>query len=1380
MQIGNWFEKGRRRIGTGAPGQRLNKGPRRKQQRLDRKLRVESLEDRRMLATFVVNSPFDTDGDGNALPGTLRNAVQLANASETSDTIIFSENLLPNGVFIFLNGGDGGGELVISEPLRILGPGPGKVSISAAPASRIFNVNVREEDAAFPVTISGVTLSGGSVLGTDDEDVGGAIANLENLRINEVIFEDNSATGGGGAIYNGFGSTTIDRSLFVGNSGALGGAILNGPDADTVEGPLSVTIRNSTLSGNTAGDGGGIYNRIGTVNVLYSTIRENSGYYAGGIASRGNPVPEEDGAEPPPPVVFTYLGHSIVEANTLQMELSDVDTLGMTEGDEPVPLLPSIMSEGYNIIGIPGANLTLDAATDMIDVDPILLPLDDYGGSTPVYYPQSDPLLGLLSPAIDAGNIDAFPPFAAGEFLGPFEQRGRHFSRVAQGLATSTDAIVDIGAVEVQAGVFIVDSLEDEADGQYSLVVDIISENSPTQTGQTGYFLPGDFALREAIEFSEKNPEIDTIQFAADLLDEDDPTNSEPPTILLTQLDDLSSALIVTKSVNIEGPEGFELEVDATGLDATPNQNNADGGRIFRIDNGDSFSAIDVTISSLTLMGGDVTAIGGAIYNRENLTITGSTVKDNYSSADGGGIYTQFGNLTVESTILHDNFAASDGGAIFLDTAVGTDIATATVRNSTVSGNLAGSRGGGIYNKNGEVLVEFSTVTKNAAPPAKGGGIANLPGVNALTQIRSSIVSDNSGNDISMLQGAVNVQSLGFNLIGTGNATIVFNQPGDHTGVTNPGLAPLAITGGLRPTHRVLPDSPAIDAGDPTAIANTSGVPEFDQRGTPFGRVFDGVQDTKDRIDIGAYELQPATFIVDSPFDENDGDTSIGNLSLREAIEISNINPLTDTITFSPSLLDVTLSPGAGVLQPGTPIDFLITDSVNIIGLGESGITIQGLQAVDEFGNFVRLFTIDDGNPLSEIVVSITDLSILNYPNTNDVGGAIKNFEDLTLERVSLINNTTLGDGYHGGAIYHRYGHLTLDSVTLTSNSTDGINADGGAIYVLDGDLTVVNNSSISGNSTSQTQGNGGGIYIRGGTLNIANYTYISGNAAPAGQADGAGIFGYQAILNISDSTISGNSMSGSNSEGAGIHIRDSQLTLTDSLLSFNSTTGTLSEGGGLYINGGSADIDNVVFFQNFTAGGSSVGGAVANVGGDVTITRSTLDGNTTSGTSASGGAVHNLGGNLSITDSTISNNAVSGPSATGGGVFSDTNLAGTSSTLIRNSTISGNSTANRGGGIYNADGLTRIEYSTITDNEREGQIFALGGGVGSYGSNTTRTEVRSSIISGNRGSDVDILGGPGFNSFVSEGFNVVGNGVAIGAFSVGAGDQPGVLDPML
>jgi hypothetical protein len=70
-------------------------------------------------------------------------------------------------------------------------------------------------------------------------------------------------------------------------------------------------------------------------------------------------------------------------------------------------------------------------------------------------------------------------------------------------------------------------------------------------------------------------------------------------------------------------------------------------------------------------------------------------------------------------------------------------------------------------------------------------------------------------------------------------------------GEIDPLLSPLADNGGPTMTHALLPGSPAINMGDPAAVAGVGGVPLFDQRGEPFTRVHGG------RIDIGAFESQP-------------------------------------------------------------------------------------------------------------------------------------------------------------------------------------------------------------------------------------------------------------------------------------------------------------------------------------------------------------------------------------------------------------------------------------------------------------------------------------------------------------------------------------------
>ena len=109
--------------------------------------------------------------------------------------------------------------------------------------------------------------------------------------------------------------------------------------------------------------------------------------------------------------------------------------------------------------------------------------------------------------------------------------------------------------------------------------------------------------------------------------------------------------IAIRDAVNIVGPGQNLLTIDAAGNDPTPDENNGDGSRIFNIDDGNSLEQIDVSISGLTLTGGDVSGVGRSDPQRENMTVTLSTISGNSSSGRGGGIYSwrlpTDGNLTV-------------------------------------------------------------------------------------------------------------------------------------------------------------------------------------------------------------------------------------------------------------------------------------------------------------------------------------------------------------------------------------------------------------------------------------------------------------------------------------------------------------------------------------------------------------------------------------------------------------------------------------------------------------------------------------------------------------------------------------------------------------
>ena len=138
------------------------------------------------------------------------------------------------------------------------------------------------------LTIDGTTFTGNSVTATYSKDstdpkkdniAGGAIFNDTNAKLNvtNATFTDNTSSLKGGAIFNRDGVVTIENSTFKGNSvpTSAGGAVLNESGNTGITG--SITITGSTFEGNTAGNGGAVWNGFdGTVNITGSTFKGNT------------------------------------------------------------------------------------------------------------------------------------------------------------------------------------------------------------------------------------------------------------------------------------------------------------------------------------------------------------------------------------------------------------------------------------------------------------------------------------------------------------------------------------------------------------------------------------------------------------------------------------------------------------------------------------------------------------------------------------------------------------------------------------------------------------------------------------------------------------------------------------------------------------------------------------------------------------------------------------------------------------------------------------------------------------------------------------------------------------------------------------------------
>ena len=513
---------------------------------------------------------------------------------------------------------------------------------------------------------------------------------------------------------------------------------------------------------------------------------------------------------------------------------------------------------------------------------------------------------------------------------------------------------------------------------------------------------------------------------------------------------------------------------------------------------------------------------GGGIQNRGMLTVDSSTFDDNHTSIAGGAINTNQNPLnTAAMTLLNNTFsnnsATLGGGLANLG-------AILTLRNSTVSSNVAISKAGGLYNVGGTSTLQCNTFFGNSSP--MGGAIYTETGGSgsATLIVRSSIFQGGPGViNLFKLDGVFT--SEGFNLSndaagGNGNTGPggLLTAFGDVRN-TDPNLGPLQNNGGPTATHALVFPSAAIDAGD-DAVLDVPFSLTSDQRGTGF------VRRRGPHVDIGAYE-SGLSVVVTTTNDHDDGACTAADCTLREAINATNVAG-SGEISFAPGVT------GTIQLESGLPI---VARNLSVQGPGADLLKVRR----NNGGNY-RIFTISNSSSkgpwvtFAGLTVTNGRIQTGNFPN--DSGGGILNDRgSLLLEQCAVLGNTAVGDASYGGGIFNNEGTLEVRESTVAGNAG---HFGGGVATRTNGQVGCYVNlyaSTINGNAAQG--GDGGGLYSEaknsGSSMHVeATNCTISGNSAiPAGFSggNGGGIFNFGSIFGTAelwllDCTLSGNSAS--------------------------------------------------------------------------------------------------------------------------------------------------------------------------------------------------------------------------------------------------------------
>ena len=596
---------------------------------------------------LIVNTPSD---GVTSDPGTLnlRDAINLANALPTADTITFSSlfstpqtiELIPRQQL----------ELTDKATTTIDGPGAGLLTIKGGGNSRVFYL-----DGASAV-MSDVTISGGATAagGSGLYMTGGTLA------LTDVTISGNTTSANGGGLLDRGGILNMTGCTVSGNYAALFGGGLEESDS-------TVKLSGCTVSGNSVsanGDGGGFNLNGGTTNMTNVTISGNTARYGGG--GIGN--------------------YASVEL--LNVTIAGNVGAGVFNVNSPLVAYNTII-DNYLGTNVGGSN-------NWINADPVLAPLGDYGGPTATM-PE---LPG--SPAIGAGTTTNAPatdqrgvvrPKGAAPDIGAFQSEG--FTMVAvqrsnpqstptnQGFPNPLAVIVTANnPVEPVNGGVITYSVTPVGGASAALSATTVTitngQASVTATangtrgtylvtaaangaGAVGFALnnteapsllvtttldvvnadDGLTSLREAIAYANSHPGPDTIELTPGVL------GSRKLTIRLT-----GGPLVLTDpaTTTIVGPGAKRLTISGAGR-----------SRVFDVEGG------SLALKGMTIRGGRAARGGGIRNDHGTLALDHIVLRDN-SARVGGGLFNN-GTTTLTHVIIGNNSARTGAGLFSTRTA---------------------------------------------------------------------------------------------------------------------------------------------------------------------------------------------------------------------------------------------------------------------------------------------------------------------------------------------------------------------------------------------------------------------------------------------------------------------------------------------------------------------------------------------------------------------------------------------------------------------------------------------------------------------------------------------------------------------------------------
>jgi len=713
-----------------------------------------------LLEDVTVTGGEETDGQGGN--------IRLANAGR----VVLTDTTVSNGI-AFQGGGIYAAEGII-ELIRT------RIEENSTPddgtGGGIFAIDSTLESSQSVISGNVAGTGGGLFTSAPDASRTSFYESAILRNVATAIGGEGAGCGGGMTVSGELNELGIQRTRISGNTARLGGGICwigaNGGE-----------LTHSAIVNNTAAEeGGGIYAAFDGF-IRYSTISGNSAASGGGLYADSPNQMLLDAV-----TLAGNTGGGLFNASGASTEFSLFadNAGGNCQGSTPG-------AGAYNLDdGTTCAFPTNDPnLPNLVGTDPMLGPLTDNGGGLPT--------LALMpgSPA-----IDAFNGADRATCLNTPDQRtyARGYSAIGATIAPE-DFLCDIGAYEATTPI-IVNTTDDtvdaditdgqcaDANGACSLRAAIMHANTISfykeielNAETYAITLPG---------AGENKSETGDLDINFDVLIKG--SKKSTTTIDGAGLDRIFH-FVPAAEVVVPAP----IETTLQDMVLTGGVEGA-GGAITAVQK-------PLKLKRVSLRGNrSSTGSGGAIFTDSDLRVVDSTLEGNKSASNGGAIFSSGSGRLILNRSSFINNEGSVGGAVE---------ATRSVRalNSTFSGNVAGSAAAIFATR---AILENSTLVNNEVSGDSGALFLLDPSAIVNTIIAGNRVGTEIDN--CSLNPFVTT-SLGNNLTDADAADCGFDAPSDLL-ETDPLLGPLKDNGGSSLTHALLADSPAIDAGDDATCRN--------------------------------------------------------------------------------------------------------------------------------------------------------------------------------------------------------------------------------------------------------------------------------------------------------------------------------------------------------------------------------------------------------------------------------------------------------------------------------------------------------------------------------------------------------------------------------